>query len=725
MKLTKNFLICILLALMILTCINAVNAEDSLDTNITGEQVSDVLGVNDNIGVANENENNEYIAVSDAVDNVDGGETILVKGEEQGESTEATLTNALDNSELADGDTIALPEGTIYVSENGNDENDGLSESNAIATFLHAVDIVKARENKIATVYVLNGDYTTDAIEIDDNSYVSLSIIGQEKGKATIHGNGDYIFGVSGDNLNWNFKNIDFDGLDSTSRTSAALVLYSKNGNFTVDNCNFRNINSKLGAIAIGNDYGNTNVTNSIIEDVTGSTSSASILTINGDGQFILDNIEIKNCKLDENVASSTTSLCLRSIIYVNTYGADVRLSNSKISNNDGSMLSLIESRAKLTISNTTIVDNVVNTSLNGANGGDMLIWASHDNSNINMSHCTVANNTIAKTGKGLFFNQKGSTNIEYSVIIDNEADNLIGSTGTLTTNNNWWGATDQPDTQIDKWIFMNVEVDDSDLEENNQITLTIDFNHVKTSSGDIEEANIDEIPKDSFTVTVTAKEGEITPETVVVNKGEVKSQTFTVTEVNNVITLSCDGDSVDVIIEGNAPYRGIIYVNKTGDNNNNGSIDAPVSSLQKAMELAMGGSGQIVIYEGIYNGCDYKVTDDLNITGVGKVTLDANGQGGLFATGYPTNASKFILNNLILTGADADYGQAINSYAGELILNNVTINDNLGDGSLIIQSGKLTMDNCVIANHKGANVISDSSSAQIVITIHYLRITL
>ena len=453
---------------------------------------------------------------------------------------------------------VVLPEGTIYVSESGSDENDGISEESAIATLAHAVDIVKARENKTATVYVLNGEYTTPAIDIGDLERVSLSIIGQEKGGVTIHGTGAYIFDIYGDNLVWNFKNLDFEDISSTSRTSAALVLYSKGGNFTVDNCNFRNINSKLGAIAIGNDKdeeiendnGITNITNCIIENVTGSTSSTAILTVNGDGTYTLDNIEIKNCRLDESVASSTTGSYLRSIIYVNTYEAEVTLSNSRIIENNGPMMSLIESRSKLTIEKTTIADNVVGTYSNGANGGDILIWASNDNSDINISQCTITGNIIAKSGKGLFYNSRsGSINVEYSDISGNTVDAFIGSTGTITANNNWWGTNDQPDTKVDKWVIMNVEADDSDLAENNKLTLTIDFNHVLTLSGEIEELTGGEIPKQSYTVVATAQNGEITPSSVVVNKGQTKSQTFTVTKISDVITLTCDGDAVPITI--------------------------------------------------------------------------------------------------------------------------------------------------------------------------------
>ncbi|AMD18282.1 hypothetical protein TL18_09810 [Methanobrevibacter sp. YE315] len=716
----KKVIFTMLLVLMVVSCINTCSAEDSFNETLGTDTIDevdvyDVPGGDNFIVEANGCE--DYDAISSAVSAATGGGTVFVKNGEYALSAGEVLEKTVPER-TGDGESVVLPEGTIYLSDSGNDENDGLSEENAIATFSHAVDMVKARENKTATVYVLNGDYTTGAIDIGDDEGVSLSIVGQEKDGVIIHGTGAYVFDIYGDNLVWNFKNLVFDGLDSTARTSAALVLYSKDGNFTIDNCNFRNINSKLGAIAIGNENGNTNVTNCIIEDVTGSTSNTVILTVNDDGKLILDNIEIKNCKLDESVAVSTTASYLRTILYVNTYGADITLSNSKIIDNNGPMMSLIESRSKLTIVNTTISDNVVNASLNGANGGDNLIWANNDNSNINITQCIITGNTIVKSGKGLFYNQRGSINVEYSDLSKNSVDKFIGSTGTITANNNWWATNDQPDANVDKWVIMNVEVDDSELSEKNEITLTIDFNHVKTSSGNIEVLAGGEIHKDYYVVEVSAQNGEITPASIVVNKSQVKSQTFTVTNVNDVITVTCDGDNVEIGIEGEDPssYDGIVYVNKTGDDNNEGTIDAPVASLAKAIEIASAGSGRIFIDEGTYIGYGYQVTNDLNITGVGKVTLDADGQGGLFATGYPSGASKIILNNLILAGADANYGQAINSYASELILNNVSITDNPGSGSLIIQSGKLTMNDCVIANHNGATVIDFSGNGDLII---------
>ncbi|MDO5832347.1 MAG: adhesin, partial [Methanobrevibacter sp.] len=110
--------------------------------------------------------------------------------------------------------------GIIYVSETGDDNNEG-SIDHPVASIAHAVQIAAARDNKTSTVYLFNGDYTTEAIDINDDLGVSLSIIGEEKGQVTIHGTGSYIFDVYGDNLVWNFKNLDIVDVDSTARTSA------------------------------------------------------------------------------------------------------------------------------------------------------------------------------------------------------------------------------------------------------------------------------------------------------------------------------------------------------------------------------------------------------------------------------------------------------------------------------------------------------------------------
>ena len=700
MKINKRFFIVILLVLMLFLCVNASSAteplKDTLKADIAdGVAIDDVsigsLGASgDTLGV-DENSQGQNMSVSYAVGVADGGETKLSEND-----------NHSPDLKDASKEEMMLPEGTIYVSENGDDAKDGSSEANAIASLSHAVEIASSRDLKTATIYVLNGDYVTGPI--DDNN-TSLTVIGQEKGKVTIHGTGDYIFKVNNPGLEWKFENIDFEDISSTATGSVGALVLRDNSNYNINNCSFRNIKSKNG-IYISSE-GNVTVSNVVMEKITGTAGSSTPFLIYGGGNYKIDNIVITDCGLDESFATDNPAQTLRSLLYINDASATVTLTNSKLIDNCGAMMSVIESRSKLTIINTTIENNIVNASSNGVNGGDNLITADNDNSDIIISNCVITNNTIVKSGKGLFYNLKGQINVEYCDISGNKFDKIVGSTASITADNNWWGTNNQPDSKIDKWVIMNVGVDDSNLSANNEITLTFDFNHVKTSSGNVEELAGGEIPKDSYSIDVSAKNGEITPSSVVVEKGQVKEQTFTVTEVNDLITVSCDGVDEEITIEGIAPYRGIIYVNKTGNNDNNGSIDAPVADLATAIELANNAIGQIVIYEGTYAGNDYHVTKDLNITGVGKVIIDGEGQGQLFYTGYTTAINSIILTNLTLSGASSYYGQAINCYARELVLTNVNMTNNPGEGSLIISNGKLTMDNCLIANHNGGNLVT------------------
>ena len=145
-----------------------------------------------------------------------------------------------------------------------------------------------------------------------------------------------------------------------------------------------------MGAIALGNENGVIDVTNCIIENITGSASNTAIITVNGDSEFNLDNLVFSNCRLEESVAADSTASYLRSFFYVNTYGATVTISNSEITGIYGPMMSLFETRSGLTIVNTTIANNIVNTSVNGANGGDNLIWTSNDASNVNIVNCVI-----------------------------------------------------------------------------------------------------------------------------------------------------------------------------------------------------------------------------------------------------------------------------------------------------------------------------------------------
>ena len=144
---------------------------------------------------------------------------------------------------LYDSYNIALPENAIYVKQDGDDSKDGSDEDNAVQTISRAVDIARNRVNKNSTIYLLNGEYATNAIE---DSSLSLTILGQDKNRVIVHGNENYIFKITGENLVWKFENIKFAGANSPSQASGAIISFSSSTtgndyNLNIINCSFTN----------------------------------------------------------------------------------------------------------------------------------------------------------------------------------------------------------------------------------------------------------------------------------------------------------------------------------------------------------------------------------------------------------------------------------------------------------------------------------------------------
>lgn len=168
---------------------------------------------------------------------------------------------------------------------------------------------------------------------------------------------------------------------------------------------------------------------------------------------------------------------------------------------------------------------------------------------------------------------------------------------------------------------------------------------------------------------------------------------------------------------EGVPPYCGTIYVATTGSDDNDGSENAPVATVGKAIELALvnNGSGEIIINEGTYVGNGYHVTGDLTVTGNGTVTLDANNEGRLFYMENGESANKIELHNLILTNANG-FGAAVYSLANELILDKVNIVKNNANGFLIKSNGKLSITDSEISESMSGNVIQQDASGDILI---------
>ena len=632
----------------------------------------------------------------------------------------------LNNGEAIDVIIPGLNDGeepidAIYVATDGNDANDGSIDS-PVFNIAKAIELAKAGSGNII---IKEGAYSQSGISIDD----SITIIGE--GNVVIDGTGlekasvftittkdvtiknikftngnasyggaIYIQGFSQSDLldiNVIVENCSFDNMTAT-RGGAIYGYYTK-GKLTIDNCNFTNMDVTWGAVCAyqsAYDGGlNVEISKSIFANNSGNNGAALYVQASY--------LTMTNCEVYNNTASQSPGA-----IYLTNVTATI--DSCKIYDNsalkDASAIAVYAGKIS---SDPTVLKP----------------------SELTITNCIIENNTATQEGAAAIYLENSKMDISFSSIV-----NALNIHNTVTANydndkpekvianNNWWGVKDPRTTvqgeniTIDNWVIMNLEANVSEVLVGDSVELTVDFNHVNTTSGEIEELTGGAIPK-TFTVTFTSDSGSIEPASVDVSKGTSKKVIYTVADVDAVISTQT-GDYIESITfaKGVEPYFGIIYVSKDGDDNNNGSEAYPVASIAKAVELALvsGGSGQVIINEGTYAGTDYHVTGNLTVTGVGNVILDGEGQGRLFYMAYGDSVDKMHIANLTIINVKHNYGAAVYSIAKELILENLTISSAPETGSLIYNTGKMIIKDSEIKNHNGGNVITTSGNYDLII---------
>ncbi len=594
----------------------------------------------------------------------------------------------------------------IYVKPDGNDENDGLSEATAVKTIAKAVAIVNATEGTDFTILVSNGEY--DISKIESPAAKNVNLIGESRDGVILHASGTYGINVYEDDISWNIEKVTICDLNNTAGTSAA-VRFLGNGTSSMNDCVIKNITAKNGALYL-NTKGTVNISNTIIENIYGATSSsASSIYVYDSGTFNFDNIEVSGCTLDESVAGTSTAYYLRTVFYLNDYSATVNLFNSRIIDNVGPMGAIIESRAKFNVINTTIANNYVKTSTNGNNGGEYLIWASHDNSVINVSNSVIANNTLGKSTKGVFYAQKGSTNVEYSAIYNNlnsdESAAALISGSLITADYDWWGTNEKPSSSVDKWVIMNVDPTSKEgIDIGDTVTITVDFNHYTDSTGTVYDLE-GSIPE--LAVTASASTGALDKSEAITENG-IAQFTYTAAAAGeDTANIASGAANVPIAIVVNAPVAPHdVYVSKDGNDENDGSEESPVATIAKAIEIASSdaGTGNIFINAGTYTETGFTIAKDMVITGVGDVIIDANNETAKMFT-ISEGVASFALNNVAITKANQNYGAVLyNYYTADVVFNNVNITESYANGwsgsALIVSKGKLTIKDSNISNN-------------------------
>ena len=172
--------------------------------------------------------------------------------------------------------------------------------------------------------------------------------------------------------------------------------------------------------------------------------------------------------------------------------------------------------------------------------------------------------------------------------------------------------------------------------------------------------------------------------------------------------------DNQEAIIAdvGDDAYNDVIYVSVDGDDSNNGSEEAPISSINKAIELASGANNtahKIIISNGTYVESDLEIASNLEITAMGNVIIDGNKKSSILTIdttkevkisgvtfqnawggAITINDAKVTIDNCIFVNNTSDYGGAIYWNGEDGILSNSYFTQNHARvGSAVVWGGR------------------------------------
>ena len=597
----------------------------------------------------------------------------------------------------------------VWVATTGDDTNDG-SQANPVASVSKAVDLAQSG----ATIHIKEGTYNQGKIGLNK----SLSFVGE--GKVILNSNGANVFECLENDCTLEFTNLVFTGVSSASGSSCGLRV-GGNGNLKVINCTFTDISAKFGAMQLYT-TGVADIINSTIKDVTCGVTRGSIVYNSGTGKYNFDNISIINPKLSDSVTGAAVHL--RTVFYLDNKEATVTLTNSRITGASGSMMSLIENKGTLTISNTVISNNVIGKTESGING-QYLLYLGNSNfvTALNMTNCIIENNTFgnADTSALAYIFKNSIVNLTYSSIMNNGFSKNLniasGVTPTVNLDYNWWGTNSPknlvPSTvTLNNWVIMSADPTTvTDAEIGDVKTISVNFNKY-SSFGAIKDLSK---PLPAIDVEFSAVNGTLASNLVSTVNG-VAAVSYTVNG-NDQIAVKSGSQTLTIEVVAKLPVTDV-WVSSTGSDANDGSQDSPVATIAKAIELVAEGH-TIYVGEGTYIANSLTIAKSFAMIGSGKVIIDGN------ASKIMTINENTIVNftNVAFTNALNNYGGVMQNLKGTVNLNNVSIYKNTQKSgstptvSSIYNTGVMTIANSNIYENDGYGLIFNSGNLDIINT--------
>ena len=633
----------------------------------------------------------------------DSNEIAMNSSDAVGISEDISVDDVVFANQISSEDSQVVgdsPSGEVWVATTGSDDNDG-SQASPVASVSKAVDLAQSG----STIHIKEGTYNQGKISLNK----TLSFVGE--GKVILSSNGANVFECLENDCTLEFTNLVFTGVSSASGSSCGLRV-GGNGNLKVINCTFTDISAKFGAMQLYT-TGVADIINSTIKDVTCGVTRGSIVYISGTGEYNFDNLSIINPKLSDSVTGAAVHL--RNVFYV--YGvATVTLTNSRITGASGPMMSLIENKGTLTISNTVISNNVIGKTESGING-QYLLYLGNSNfvTALNMTNCIIENNTFgnADTSALAYIFKNSIVNLTYSSIMNNGFSKNLniasGITPTVNLDYNWWGTNTYTGDNVNKWVVMSTPETTINAESGKAIDVSVNFNHYTDASGSIQDLaqSISGINVDFSAVSGTLSKNNVA------SVDGIATVTYTTT-TNDKITAKSGSQSliIDVVAKQAAAD---IWVATTGSDDNDGSQANPVATIAKAIELA-GDGYTIHIADGNYvNDKTLSISKSLTLEGSANTVIDGNASKIMEVTADAT----VVLTNLSFTNGNAALVGAI-SNEGKLTISNSNFYSNKAtgnSGTIITNKNKLNINNSKFyQNSAGKGVVNNQNNALLVI---------